>query len=430
MKSRIIQIFLVFQVVLLLLFTSTVYAVPSYPASANPADSILQPPDVGAPSAILIESGRGQVLFQKEAKQSLHISAANKIMTALVVIEKEKEKLDSKVTISKESVETEGSALNLEVGEKYTVEDLLCAVMLRSANDAAYALAEYVGGDISRFVTFMNDKAAELNLKDTHFSNPTGLYDETQYTTAYDIAGLIKYAINIPAFDRIFSSKARPWSGGDGITKIITNQNDLFWIYDGVDGGKTGFNNENQHTSITTATKNNHRLICVVLDSPKDSVLSDSTNILDFGFNNFRTGILVKKGEALNNIIVDGKQVNLVSQNDVYYTFPIGENYIKNYEVNITKELVPPIKKSLSAGIARYVLNDNTVIDINLYPDVDIYPPSNFFSSAKSKVAENKNIFILVAFLLLIEIILVINSLIRLVKKKFRKYHNVSKQKR
>jgi len=379
------------------------------------------PPNIDAPSSILIESRRGQILYEKNSREKLHISAACKIMTTLVTIEKMQGELDSKVTISKESADTEGAALKLEVGEKYSVEDLLYAVMLRSANDAANALAEYVGGDMENFVALMNDKALELNLLDTHFSNPSGLYDETQYTTAYDLSLLIKYAIGNPIFDRIFSTKSRPWANSDGTFDILVNQNNLFWEYEGIDGGKTGFNNNDQHTAITTATRNGQRLICVVLDSPKDSVFVDSEKLLDYGFNNFRSGILVRKGEPLKTIQVGDKEINLVSINDVYYTYPIGDSYIKNYEVKVAENLEPPIKKSVSIGTARYILADDTIIDISLYPDVDINPPEDFATIVKKKLMENKDILYLLAILLVIEVILILYNIIKLIGKVFKK---------
>jgi len=381
-------------------------------------------PEIEALSAILIESGRGQVLYSKNSDIKLHISAACKIMTALVTIEKQSGSLSSDVVISKESVDAEGSALNLVVGEKYTIENLLYAVILSSANDAANALAEYVGGDIQSFVTMMNDLATRLNLKNTHFSNPTGLYDETQYTTAHDIALLIKYALANPTFNKIFSTKSRPWINPDGSTSILVNQNTLFWAYNGVDGGKIGFNNEGQYSVITTATRNSQRLISIVLYGPKESVFDDSQKILDYGFNNFMTGILVRKGEILKTINIDNTDVNLISIADVYYTYPIGQSYIKDFVVNVTKDLAPPIKRNFSVGTARFVLMDDTVIDISLYPEDDINPPEDYKSKYLNILKENRDIFYLLVVLVIIEILIIIYKIIRLIGKLISKIRN------
>jgi D-alanyl-D-alanine carboxypeptidase (penicillin-binding protein 5/6) len=328
---------------------------PAYPMSIGQS--------IQAESAILIESKRGQVLFSKSPEKRLHISAANKIMCSLIVIESSK--LDSKVTISKEAAETQGSALSLEVGAKYDVEDLLYALMLTSANDVAHALAEYVGEDIPKFVDMMNSKAHTLNLKNTHFTNPTGLYDEGQYTTAYDMAMLIKYAITNSTFNRIFATSLKPWIGSGGKSTILKSQNDLFWSYDKVDGGKTGYNVPEQQTAITTASDNTQRLICIVLNSPANSVFSDSTALLDFGFSNFKTGILVRKGAPQKSIYIDDKLVNLVSATDIYYTHPIGDSYIQSFEVKTVADLTPPIQRNMIIGTARYILQNKTLCQYN-----------------------------------------------------------------
>lgn len=331
-------------------------------------------------------------------------------MTAILVIEKGD--LEAKVTISKESSTLEGSVLFLTVGEKYAVEDLLNAIIITNANDAANALAEYIGGDINKFVEIMNNKAKELNMKNTNFINPTGLYDDSQYTTANDIAILMKYALSLPAFNRIFSYRAVPWVDKKG-TDLLTNSNKLFWSYDGVDGGKIGYNQKELQTAITTATRNNRRLIAIVLDAPKDSAPQDSVKLLDYGFNNFRKGVLVPKNQTLTNTTIGDKEINLITNSDIYYTHPIGETYVKNFSFSIVKDIKPPITKSMIVGIARYTLNDGTIIDVNLYPETEILPPDNFRTTLMKQLKENKDIFILLIILICIEILIIIYKIIK-----------------
>lgn len=382
--------------------------------STNPA-----PPEIKAVSAILIEARRGQILTAKEPELKLHISVASKIMTAVLVLEKAK--ANTQITISKASVDSEGSTLDLEVGEKYSVEDLLYALILTSANDVANALAESVAGSIEDFVLLMNNKAHELNMKNTNFRNPTGLYDEEQYTTAMDIAALMEYALNNPLFNTIFSCAARPWSTEDGV-KVLTNQNELFWSYDGVDGGKMGYNNQQQQSAITTATRMGQRLICIVLDSPNNqSMLEDSAKLLDYGFKNFRTGILVSKNQAMKTLQIGGQEVNLVSKNDIFYTFPVGQSYIESVDFDIIMEMEPPVLSSRVAGIARYTLSDDTIIDISLYPDRDINLPEDFMTIAFRKLKENRDILMLLYILVIIEVFLVVFNIFKLIKKLFIK---------
>ncbi|HOJ10239.1 MAG TPA: serine hydrolase [Clostridiales bacterium] len=360
-------------------------------------------PIIKAPSAILVEAERGQILYKKQADKKLHISTANKIMTAILAIEKND--LGAKVTISKESSSSEGSLLFLAIGEKYTVEDLLNAIIITNANDAANALAEYAGGDINMFVEMMNKKAQALNMQDTNFTNPTGLYDSAQYSTAKDIAVLIRYALSLPDFNRIISYRAVPWVDKQGVD-LLTNTNKLFWSYDGVDGGKTGFNNKEQQTAITAATRNNIRLISIVLDAPENSVFSDSSNLLDYGFNNFKKGILVSKSQDLKSISVGSKEIKLISANDVYYIYPVGENYVRSISFNIVKDFKPPITRNSLAGIAHYTLKDGTVIDVNLYPETDILPPEKFYTKLINKLKESKDLYILVIMLIIMEILI------------------------
>ncbi|MDF2524243.1 MAG: D-alanyl-D-alanine carboxypeptidase [Clostridiales bacterium] len=396
-----------FSLVLILLIMLPLYA------NAAP-----QAPNISADSFILVDSKRGQVLYQKISSERTHVSIASKIMTVLIAIEKSK--LDSKVTISKESVKSEGANLNLVVGEKYTISDLLTAVMLSPANDASNAVAEFVGGDIENFINLMNNKAKDLNMKNTRFTNPSGLYDPVQFTTAEDIAIMMRYALSNPIFNNIFSFNAKTWESG-GKTQVLVNSNTLFWSYDGVDGGKAGYNDKKQQAAITTATREGTRLICIVLDSPENSVFDDSIKLFDYGFSNYKTDILVRKGQALKSIAVAEQMINLISYNDVYYTFPIGDNYIKSFELIVSDKLSLPITKESLLGSAKYVLKDETVVDVDLHSDREIYPPSDIFKKISDKMAENRDIYMLLIFLVALEVILIILALtkfiLRLIKR-------------
>lgn len=378
------------------------------------AASTVPAPEISAPSAILVEAASGQILYSKDSQQPLHISAACKLMTVLVAIENAE--LYSNVTVSSDSVDAEGSALSLEVGAKYQLEDLLYAIMLTSANDAAKAVAEHVSaGDIGKFVEKMNATAAKLNMINTHFTNPTGLFEDNQFTTASDISLLIKYAISDTTFNKIFTVKVRPWYGTGNVAKILTSSNDLFWGYDGIEGGKTGYNKKDQQTIISTASRNNMKLICVVLDSSDKTMYTDSTALFDYGFQNFRKNTLVYKGEILKTAELDGNEINLVSQSDIMYVHPLGESYIK--EFNATADLKPPLKKTIPAGSAKYILQDGTVVSIVLYPETEIIPVDDFLTSARKKVLENKDIFLLVLFLIVIEALLIVLNIGKLMKK-------------
>lgn len=375
--------------------------------------------DLTSESAILMDTIRGQVLVQKDPDKALSPSIMCKLMTALVTIEKTQ--LNAKVTISKNAGISNGSTLELVVGNLYSVEDLLYADMLTQGNNAAIALAEYVGdGDVNKFVGFMNDKAAELMLNDTHFVNPTGLYDKNQYTSVSDIAKLVKAAITNPVFNSILGSRGIAWIYGND-SSILTNQNKLFWSYSGVDGGKIGTIPKQGTTTLTTATRDGRRLIAVVFDKDEASALAQTTQLFDYGFTQFYNGILVSKDTPMRNITVDNVDINLISKIDVYYTYPMGESNIKSIGFTQNDKLKLPITTDTVAGVLKYVLNDGTNIDVNLYPDKEVVAPQDYKSKIKTIFEENRDLVMIVFILIVIEIIMIVYNLVKLFIKLFKK---------
>lgn len=383
-------------------------------------------PEISAPSAILVEAETGQILYEKESRTPLHISTACKIMTTLVAIENAD--LSSNVTVSADSIGLEGSALNLEIGAKYRLKELLYATMLTSANDTALAIAEHVSsGKIGKFIDKMNETAARLGMDNTHFANPTGLLDIRQYTTAEDFALLIKHAIKNPTFNELFSARSRPWYGTGSRPEILTNSNQLFWSYEGVEGGKVGYNNKEQQTTVATALRTNVKLICVVLDAPERTMYTDTMTLFDYGFSNFWKSTLVSKGELLKTADLDGKPIRLISQSDIMYMHPIGENYIR--EFTSTAELTLPLKTTVPAGTATYILDDGTEVNISLYPETEIIPPDDTWTKFRKSIVDNRDIFILIIVLLIFEVILILFNLGKLFGKLYTYLSNKNKQK-
>ncbi|MDQ2087339.1 D-alanyl-D-alanine carboxypeptidase family protein [Herbivorax sp. ANBcel31] len=376
-------------------------------------------PELDAVSAVLIDVHRGQVLFEKNPDEKLHISSANKIMTALLSIENESRPDESRVTISRNAVAVEGAVSNLEVGEQYRVEDLIYSVMLNSSNDSANALAEYIGGDIESFVNLMNQKADELGMQDTVFVNPTGLQEDGQYTTAYDMAILTRHALNNPGFERVFESRVWVWSEQND---FLQNDNKLILSRDDVDGGRIGFNDIERQTSITSATRDNMKLVSIVLDAPKESLDSDSNKLLDYGFENFKRGILVEKDQRFQIEPIGDEVVYLISIQDYYYVHPIGTNYIKESYLQIEDdELTPPVTKDQEVGFVRYVLMDDTAIDVKIYPKDNVYSEMSFFSALIEKLTEYKELAVLIAILIGVEIIIIFYKFIKMLVNAFIK---------
>lgn len=237
---------------------------------------------VSAENAILIEQSTGDVLFEKKAHERKEIASITKIMTAIIAIESGQ--LDEKATASRRAVYTEGSSIYLEQGEKMSVEDLLYGLMLRSGNDAAVTLAEHIGGSVEGFVHLMNEKAKWLGMDNTHFTNPHGLNAEEHYSTAYDMAILMKYAMDNPDFRKVSGKTSYK---ADTRTYEWQNKNKLLtMMYEYSTGGKTGFTKAAGRTLVSSAAKYDTDLIVVTLNAPDD--WADHMSLFEWGFEKYK----------------------------------------------------------------------------------------------------------------------------------------------
>lgn len=247
-----------------------------------------------AAASILMDQDSGRILYGKNIHQKRRIASITKVMTAILAIESGK--MNQTVTISSNAFGTEGSSIYLKKGEKIKLSDLVYGLMLRSGNDAAVAIAEAVGGSVPGFTALMNQKARELGMMDTNFSNPHGL-DNTQdhYSSAYDMAILTSYAMKNPTFQKIFQTKyhSAPLPGEKWDRKW-KNKNKLLFQYDYSTGGKTGYTKLARRTLISTASKNGMNLVVVTLNDGSD--WQDHMNLFNWGFTYFHPTTIVKKG--------------------------------------------------------------------------------------------------------------------------------------
>ncbi|MGI6085683.1 MAG: D-alanyl-D-alanine carboxypeptidase family protein [Acetivibrionales bacterium] len=377
-------------------------------------------PKTDAVSAILFDARRGQILFSKISDEQSFSPLASRIMTALIVLEK----VDTEAMIiaSKEAAATEGGTLKLTVGGKYVTKNLLTALLLTGAPDAAITLAEYVGGSEDGFVDIMNEYAVNLGLSDTKFTNCVGKYDEKQYTTTDDILILMKYALSNSSFNRLFSTQAKPWYD-EHKTMVLTNTNYMFWSYPGTDGGITAGYDADFQSIVTTATKNNMRLVCVLLDVPTESMYNDSIDILNYGFDNFLYGTLVAAGSSQRAITVEGQSLNLIVASDVEYVYPKGQDYIKDIAINIDQsKLKLPITKNTVVGMLTFILEDDTAINVELFPDREILPQKTKSQIIKERLSESRELIYVIIGLIIIELIIGFYKIFNFIKKKYIKY--------
>ncbi|MBP3487325.1 MAG: D-alanyl-D-alanine carboxypeptidase [Roseburia sp.] len=266
------------------------------PTEVSAADYWPEGPEVQSPAVILMEMSTGTVLYEKNADEQHYPASITKIMTTLLALENSE--LDEIVTFSDEAIDnTEGSGISRDYGEQMTMEQCLYAVMLSSANECAYAVAEHVGGTVDHFVEMMNEKAAELGCTNTHFVNPHGLFDENHYTSAHDMALIAKAAYENETF-RIITGTARytipPTNKHDEQTDLQNHNEMLYpwqtlkYRYEYCTGGKTGYTNVARSTLVTYAEKDGMSLVCVVMQTESPNQWIDSTDLFNYAFDNFQ----------------------------------------------------------------------------------------------------------------------------------------------
>ncbi|MGI6093174.1 MAG: D-alanyl-D-alanine carboxypeptidase [Veillonellaceae bacterium] len=292
-----------------------------------------------AESAILMDEN-GTILFEKDSHKRLPPASVTKCMTLLLAVEaveQGKIKITDQVTTTEHSWRQGGSQIWLEPGESMTVHELMIAVAVVSANDAAVAIMEHIYGNEQAAVDAMNQRAQELGLKDTHFNNVNGLPTTDHYMSAYDTALIVKEAVKHPFYLELSSIKEY-WLR-DGKNWLV-NTNKLLWWYKGADGLKTGWTEEAKYCFAGTAKRDGLRLISVVFATPEPrSHLRESMRLMDWGFANFTAAPIVSQGEVVERLKVNrgvDKEVQLTAAKELNLIVPKGQN--KNIQKKIVAE--------------------------------------------------------------------------------------------
>lgn len=290
--------------------------------------------DINSKNAILYNLNEDSVLYEVKSNEKVYIASMTKIMTALVAIEKI-ENMDEKVTMTspmfKNLVEQKASVAGFKEGEIVTYKDLLYGLMLSSGADAAQGLAISTYGSIDNFVSAMNNKVKEFNLKNTHFSNPTGLDDIDNYSTVYDVAQILKVALNNKDFKEVFESNKYTTSNGRHVFIATRNKFDFDTSF--IDGSKTGFTYDAGLCMASTSHKDGVNFLLVTANAPynnRTNHLIDAKKIYEYYFDNYGEISILNKNELLTSITLeDGRVINYYSDSDV-------KKYLKN-SCNITK---------------------------------------------------------------------------------------------
>ena len=284
-------------------------------------------PTVNAEAYVVLDNKTNKILYSKNENEKMYPASTTKILTAIIVLENCD--LEDKVTASYDAVMDipEGySSANIQIGEVFTVEQLLELLLIPSANDAANVLAEYVGGSVDSFISMMNTKVNELNLNNSHFTNTFGMHDENHYTTAYDLARIMQYSLKNDSFRKIAgkASCAIPATNKSG-TRSYSSTNDLINpnsknYYKNLTAGKTGTTTQAKQCLVSSAYLDNLELICCVLGS--ESRTSDTRKIFDYTYSNYCVKNIVNEKDIISNIEVDWatketKNLELLANKDI-----------------------------------------------------------------------------------------------------------------
>ncbi|HEY5588624.1 MAG TPA: D-alanyl-D-alanine carboxypeptidase family protein, partial [Candidatus Paceibacterota bacterium] len=332
-----------------------------------------------------------KIIYEKNSHEKFAPASVTKIMTMLLAMEAidaGKIKLQDKITISENSKKMGGSSMILDTGEIRTVEEILKGIAIASGNDAAVAMAEYLGGSESAFVSMMNEKAKALNMNDTAFKNCTGLSADGHLTSAYDISIMSRELLKHPKILKYSGTYMETITEGRKTPIGLVNHNKLVRFFVGCDGLKTGFTNEAKYCISATAVRNNVRMLAIIMGAPTYKIRnSDASMLMNYGFSKFETKKVITKNEELEKIPLNKK-------GDKFLIAKAQENFLITLERGkkneITKKFVieeglKEYKKDVAIGICEIYVDNELYGKIIIYSDRDI---------KKSRVWENiKNNF-------------------------------------
>ena len=322
-------------------------------------------------AAILIDQKSGEILYEYNAHEQLRPASVTKVMTILLImdaIDSGKLSLDDRIPCSENASAMGGSQIWLDVREELTVNEMLKAICVVSANDCTVAMAEYLAGSEEAFVQQMNQKAKELGMNDTVFKNCHGIDEDGHVTSAYDISIMSRELLNnhpsITNYTTIWMDTLR-----DGKSQLV-NTNKLLRTYTGATGLKTGSTSLALYNLSASATRNDLSLIAVIMKAPTSAIrFEEAQKLLDYGFSNFSYTNLGKKGDIIKTETVNkglDKTVNLILEKDVGKIMKKGSGSDIVQEITINKNISAPINKGDILGNVTYTCPDGSKLQVNL----------------------------------------------------------------
>lgn len=352
--------------------------------------------DIGAKSYLLMDFNSGEIILAGNEHEVLQPASVTKIMTLLITMEyinNGKISIDDKVIVSESASKAIGTSVYLDAGEVQTVENLIKAISIRSANDASIALAVNIAGSEEAFVKLMNERADQLGMKNTHFNNSSGLPTSDHYSSAYDIAIMSRELMKHQDIIPYLTTYMEDLEVGRTKTSIqsMVNTNRLIKDYQGANGIKTGSTSEAKYCVSASAKRGDLQLIAVVMGAETGSLrFSEAMRLLDYGFSNYESATIGKKGDVIANIAIEkGEEdiIPLMLERDSYLLLTKGNKDSIEKEVEYPKSVNAPIDQGQKIGELIVKLNGEEVDRINLIAKTQV--DKGGFSKILKNVWEN-----------------------------------------
>ncbi|MBN2794916.1 MAG: D-alanyl-D-alanine carboxypeptidase [Clostridia bacterium] len=349
--------------------------------------------EVVGEAALLMDYNSGEIIWSKDMNKKMYPASTTKILTAIIILENHQ--MDEVVEVPNTMPPHQAGSKNIGIdyGEIFTVEQLMYALLVESANDAAYVLALYHSGTLEAFALEMNEKAKELGATNSNFVNPNGLHDANHYTTAHDLGLIARYAFANPLFREMVSTVSYtipPTNKQDEERNYIYTSNKFLYSsekityngtstkikYDIVDGIKTGYTPQAGNCLVSTASKGNVRYLAVVLKSDgPNSLYSDSRRLLDYGFDNFYTKSIITRGAFVRSEKLANSKltINLIAGDDLTLTLDKNikpENILSDIALNET--LTVPIEANKEVGTISYYYNGTLLGEVPLLTEYEV----------------------------------------------------------
>jgi len=337
----------------------------SFSIVATALAPVPSPPKLAAKSFLLVDFNSGLVLAEKNIDRKVEPASITKLMTAYVVykeMESGRLSLDEEVTVSKKAWQKGGSKMFIEVGKKISVENLLKGMIIQSGNDATIALAEHIAGSESTFADYMNQYAKQLGMNDTNYVNATGWPNKNHVTTARDLATLAAAMIReFPERYKWYKEKEFTYNG---IRQY--NRNKLLWRDKSVDGIKTGHTESAGFCLLSSAKREDMRLISVVLGTKNEKARSDvSQSLLSYGFRFYESNKLYSAGDSLNAARIwkgDAENINLGLSTDLFVTIPRGQYKNLDAVMDVNTDIEAPVQKGAKLGMVTVKLEGKVLV--------------------------------------------------------------------